>query len=198
MWASGGGITSSGSVLVMRLMASEAEGSPGTMAGFPDSPPLSACSRMSSRRPPFTAAASGPWQAKQVLERTGRTSRLKPRVSAAPSGTVRTQQRSKGEGFMETEPIRGELSHYVEKTKVFQRVGNRKLGISGKNSRGISPRANPNLRTGRSEEAAPLDFGGAGFVGRPPAGCSGRARFADHQLWVGGHPSLDRFPPTNK
>ena len=70
----GGGITSSGSVLVMRRISSLSPLLPGTMTG---SLVRRAPSFTSSRRSALRVLASGPWQMKQFSERIGRMSRLK-------------------------------------------------------------------------------------------------------------------------
>ncbi len=59
---SGGGMTSSGSLCVIRSMIRDFDGSPGTIA-LPLSPPFSASFSLSNRSPPSTVSASGPWQA---------------------------------------------------------------------------------------------------------------------------------------
>ncbi len=64
----GGGITSSGSVVVMRWMISLASKSGDST---------------SSRRPASRLSSSGPWQAKHFEARMGRTSRLYPRGFSA-------------------------------------------------------------------------------------------------------------------
>ena len=74
--ASGGGITESGSVEMIRATSSLASTFSGTMARAPLSSSLVACSATSSRRPACRLPLSGPWQAKQLSERIGRMSRL--------------------------------------------------------------------------------------------------------------------------
>ena len=61
----GGGITTSGSALVIRAMISLFAWSPGTTATSPLSSGAMAASRTSRRRPACRSSASGPWQAKQ-------------------------------------------------------------------------------------------------------------------------------------
>ena len=83
LFTRGGGITTSGSVLVIRAMISLFAGSPGTTAVVPLSSSAIAASRTSSRRPACLSSASGPWQEKHRSERIGRTSRLKSRPASA-------------------------------------------------------------------------------------------------------------------
>ena len=67
----------------MRFTSALAAGLPGTTATSPDLAGLVALSWRSRRRPPFACFASGPWQAKQLSESMGSTSRLKLGASAA-------------------------------------------------------------------------------------------------------------------
>ena len=90
-WESCGGMTSSGSLEMMRCQMREASGSPGTMAG-PLSPFLKAPSGVSRRRSASRALASKPWQAKHRSERRGRISELKPSWG---SSLVATEVRAK-------------------------------------------------------------------------------------------------------
>jgi len=77
----GGGICCPGSLDVNRRKASLAPGLPGTMA-----PILTAMSRRSMRSFVLRSDASGPWQTKQVFDRTGRISRSKSVLAeAAPA-----------------------------------------------------------------------------------------------------------------
>src|SRR5262249_61449603 len=73
---SGGGITKSGLVELMRRTSWLVSGFPGTTARRPESAGLSASSRTSSRNPAWRSLGSGPWHLKQLLERVGRMSRL--------------------------------------------------------------------------------------------------------------------------
>ena len=73
-----GGICWSGSWLSIRAISSLSSGLPGTIARAPLSVSAKAPSWVSSRSPALRALSSGPWQAKQLSERIGRTSRAKP------------------------------------------------------------------------------------------------------------------------
>ena len=104
--ASGGGITESGSVEMIRATSSLAATSSGTIARAPLSSSLVACSATSSRRPACRLPLSGPWQAKQLSERIGRMSRLneiRPRGSARGAGSTRAAG-SDGAADTPTEP----------------------------------------------------------------------------------------------
>ena len=69
----------SGSVLVMRLISLLPATLPGTMIpSFANAP-----SRVSKWNSVSRLVSSGPWQAKQLFERIGRMSRLKPTGGAA-------------------------------------------------------------------------------------------------------------------
>ena len=72
-----GGMCSSGSSLSIRTISSLSSGLPGTIARPPLSSLANAPSFVSSRRPALRVLSSGPWQAKQLSERIGRTSRAK-------------------------------------------------------------------------------------------------------------------------
>ena len=71
------GIRSSGSSFSIRSMRSLSSGLPGTIATPPPLSLLKAPSFVSSRSPALRFRSSGPWQAKQLSERIGRTSRAK-------------------------------------------------------------------------------------------------------------------------
>src|SRR5262249_12801689 len=86
---SGGGITVLSRVEKTRRTRALADGLPGTTAKRPDSTRFSASSRTSRRRPALRSRASGPWHLKQLLERTGRTSRL---YSTRPPGGAAAAQ----------------------------------------------------------------------------------------------------------
>ena len=77
LWESSGGMNSSGSSDFTRLISSLSSGLPGTITL------AMAPSRVSRRNFALRAAASNPWQAKQLSERMGRTSRLKSTGSSA-------------------------------------------------------------------------------------------------------------------
>ena len=77
---SGGGIRSSGSLVMIRLNNSLSALLPGTITVFP-SLTRNAPSLVSSRNFALRAFSSGPWHLKQLSEKIGRTSRLK---SASP------------------------------------------------------------------------------------------------------------------
>src|SRR5205085_4433102 len=81
----GGGMTSSGSLLVMRSISLLFEGFPGTMARSPDLAGLKASSFRSKRSLALRSWPSGPWHLKQFSEKIGRISRLK---SMAEAGAV--------------------------------------------------------------------------------------------------------------
>ena len=72
-----GGIRSVSSSSAIRAIRALESGSPGTIAVSPLFSGLIAVARWSSRRPLARLASSEPWQAKQFLDRIGRTSRLK-------------------------------------------------------------------------------------------------------------------------
>jgi hypothetical protein len=84
----GGGMTSSSSIVMIRLINSLSEGVPGTTAAESSLDAI-APARVSSRNLALRSSASGPWHAKQLSERIGRISRLKLslRPSAAESVT---------------------------------------------------------------------------------------------------------------
>ena len=75
--ADGGGMRSSASFVKRRAMMADFSGLPGTMAGLPDVPALSASSRTSRRSLPLRALSSKPWHLKHVSDMMGRMSRLK-------------------------------------------------------------------------------------------------------------------------
>ena len=77
LFEAAGGILRSGSSDRILATSSLASAFPGTMTGSPDSPLPSADVFSSSRKPPLRCFSSGPWQAKQLLDRIGRMSRLK-------------------------------------------------------------------------------------------------------------------------
>ena len=82
---SDGGIRSAGSAWATRRTSSLASASPGTMAGPPFRCSFVAPARMCRLRSASLAAESGPWQAKQLLARIGRISRLNAGSCAAVS-----------------------------------------------------------------------------------------------------------------
>ena len=86
IFASGGGITLSGSSEVTRAMSSLAATSSGTIAREPLSSSATACSATSSRRPACRLPLSGPWQAKQFSDRIGRMSRLNESFAGPAAG----------------------------------------------------------------------------------------------------------------
>ena len=94
LWLSAGGIRSDSSSLVMRAINSLASGSPGDTGVIPDSASPIALSRWSSRKPALRDAASGPWQAKHLSDRIGRTSRLKL-TGTSPAAALAVAKTSK-------------------------------------------------------------------------------------------------------
>src|SRR6185436_6510428 len=72
----GGGISSSGSLLVMRSISLLLLRSLGTIATSPDLAGLKASSLRSKRSLALRSFSSGPWHLKQLSERIGRISRL--------------------------------------------------------------------------------------------------------------------------
>ena len=87
LWDRTGGIRiSSSSANRIRRINSLDSGWPGTMARSPLSSAAMAVSNWSRRKPPSTCLASGPWQARHLSDKIGRTSRLKSTLSSAEVG----------------------------------------------------------------------------------------------------------------
>ena len=88
--ASGGGITRSGSVEVIRAMISLSSGFPGTIAAWPPRSavaPANVSSRRPSSPPPWRSSPSGPWQRTQRLERMPLMSRVNEGAGSAATDT---------------------------------------------------------------------------------------------------------------
>ena len=79
-------MTSSRSLLLIRLHSSLASKLPGLTATFPSLSAVVAPSGVSRRRPALRFLASKPWQAKQLSDKIGRISRLNASGPAAEAG----------------------------------------------------------------------------------------------------------------
>ena len=115
-----------------------ASGLPGTIAVSPDSAGFTACSRMSSRSLLSRFFSSGPWQAKHLSERIGRTSRLKLTVAFC---SARTGAGSAAQSRSEIEIRR--FMEVARPRKISRRPVFHHLTLAGRSSAALAGTAKP-------------------------------------------------------